>query len=305
MWQIIINPSAGSGKAGKSWAFIAEELKKAGILYAVTFSERALHCTEIAESVIAAGARKILAIGGDGTNHEVVNGIMRQQIVPSTAITYGFIPVGRGNDWVKTHKIPTDIVQNIAMLKAEKTGFQDIGLAKYEADGQREQRYFVNVAGMAYDAYVSRISNEKRHKIHNSFHYYLLIFKCLFEYKNKKAQIFLDGKLVAQERFYTINIGLCKYSGGGMQFVPHAIPDDGLFALSYIRAISKLRVILSTHYLYGGKIAKFQFASLHKGKKIRVESLDDTPTLLELDGEFVGETPVEFELLPKALKMVF
>ena len=131
-----------------------------------------------------------------------------------------------------------------------------------------------------------------------------MIFKCLFEYVSKQACIILDGKEVANQHFYTINIGLCKYSGGGMQFVPHAEIDDGQFAISYVNSIPKLEVIASTHYLYGGKIAKFKHAKLFKAKHMKVEAVDDVPTLLELDGEFVGETPAEFEIIPKALKVI-
>ncbi|MEH6455898.1 MAG: diacylglycerol kinase family protein [Cocleimonas sp.] len=299
MWQVIINPSAGNGKAGKQWKNIEAALIKANITFKVNRSERALHCTEIAKLLIEHGTRKLIGIGGDGTNHEIINGLMQQNIVPTNEVVYGFIPVGTGNDWVKTHNIPMNIIKAVAIIKAGKTTLQDIGLAKYYRNNQPEQRYFVNVAGMAYDAYITQESNRT-----NALHYYLLIFKCLFEYVSKQARIVLDGKEVANQHFYTINIGLCKYSGGGMQFVPHAEIDDGQFAISYVNSIPKLKVIASTHYLYGGKIAKFKDAKLYKAKHMKVEAVDDAPTLLELDGEFVGETPVEFEVIPKALKVI-
>ena len=304
MWQIIINPSSGNGKAEKQWKNIEAALIKANMNFKVHRSERALHCTELAKLLIEQGARKLIGIGGDGTNHEIINGLMQQNVVPTNEVVYGFIPVGTGNDWVKTHNIPMDITKAVAIIKAGKTALQDIGLAKFYRNNQSEQRYFVNVAGMAYDAHVTQASNNQRTKITNALYYYLLIFKCLFEYVSKQARIILDGKEVANQHFYTINIGLCKYSGGGMQFVPHAEIDDGQFAISYVNSIPKLAVIASTHYLYGGKIAKFKHAKLFKAKQMKVEAVDDAPTLLELDGEFVGETPVEFEIIPKALKVI-
>ena len=304
MWQIIINPSAGNGKAGKQWKNIETVLRKENMDFKVHRSERALHCTELAKSLIEQGARKLIGIGGDGTNHEIVNGLMQQKAVSSHDIIYGFIPVGTGNDWVKTHNIPKDIIKAVKTIKAEKTRLQDIGLAKFHLDNQPKQRYFVNVAGMAYEAHVGKVAHHQRSRITNTLYYYLLIFKCLFEYVSKQARIILDEKEVANQHFYTINIGLCKYSGGGMQFVPHAEIDDGVFAVTYIDSIPKLKVIFSTHYLYGGKIAKFKHAKLFKAKHIKVEAVDDAPTLLELDGEFVGETPVAFEILPKALKVI-
>lgn len=304
MWHVIINPSAGNGKAGKQWKNIETALKEANMGFQVHHSERALHCTELAKSLIENGVRQLIGVGGDGTNHEIINGLMQQTVVPTHEITYGFIPVGTGNDWVKTHKIPRNIKKAVEIIKAGKTAFQDIGLAKFHVDNQPKHRYFVNVGGMAYDAFVGRVSNNERKKITNALYYYLLIFKCLFKYESSQARIILDGKEVANKHFYTINIGLCKYSGGGMQFVPQAEIADGQFAVSYVENISKLKVIFSTHYLYGGKIAKFKHAELFKAKHMKVEAVDDAPTLLELDGEFVGETPVEFEIIPKALKVI-
>lgn len=301
MWQVIINPAAGNGKAGKQWESIKAELEKAGLIFEFHISNYALHCTELAKNVVEQGARKIIGVGGDGTNHEIINGLMQQQSVASDEINYGFIPVGTGNDWVKTHSIPRDSKKAIEIIKAEKTQCQDIGLASFVKDNQNEQRYFVNVAGMAYDAHVCRESSKTKR---SALSYYLLIFKCLFEYQSRQARIIADGKEIANQHYYTINIGLCKYSGGGMQFVPHAEIDDGQFALSYVDSVSKLKVIASTHYLYGGKIEKFKHATLIKAKHIKVEATDQTATLLELDGEFVGETPVEFELIPKALRVI-
>ncbi len=304
MWQVIINPSAGNGKAGKQCKNIEAALRKENMDFKVHHSERALHCTELAKSLIEQGERKLIGVGGDGTNHEIVNGLMQQKVVPSNEITYGFIPVGTGNDWVKTHNIPKNITKAVQVIKAGKTTLQDIGLAKFHRNNQPEQRYFVNVAGMAYDAHVGEVAHNQRKRITNALYYHVLIFKCLFEYVSKQARIILDGKEVANQHFYTINVGLCKYSGGGMQFVPHAEIDDGQFAVTYIDSIPKLKVIVSTHYLYGGKIAKFKHAKLFKATDINVEAVDDAPTLLELDGEFVGETPVEFEIIPKALKVI-
>lgn len=304
MWQVIINPSAGNGKAGKQWKNIEAELIKSNMNFKVHRSERSLHCTELAKSLIEKGSRKIIGIGGDGTNHEIINGLMQQTVVPTNEVTYGFLPVGTGNDWVKTHNIPKNIKKAIAIINVEKTTHQDIGLAKFYQNNQLKQRYFVNVAGMAYDAYVCQVSQKQRIKTTHALSYYLLGLKCLFNYVSKQARIIVDGKDIANQHFYTINIGLCKYSGGGMQFVPHAEIDDGQFAVSYVNSISKLKAIASTHYLYGGKITKFKHAKLFKAKHIKVEAVDDSPTLLELDGEFVGETPVEFEIIPKALKLI-
>lgn len=303
MWHIIINPSAGNGKAGQQIPAIKSALEKAGLPYKMHLSERGWHCAELAQTAIENGARKIVAVGGDGTGHEIMNGIFNQKSVPTSDITFGFIPIGTGNDWVKTHKIPRNIEQNIAILKAEKTTFQDIGLVDYlTEDNQVAQRYFLNVAGMAYDGFVAKISNQERRKVTSALHYYLLIFKCLFKYTTKHGRLILEDKTIEQ-KFYTINVGLCRYSGGGMQFTPHAVPNDGFFAVTGVKAMSRLGVLFATAFLYG-HIGKHPKAYLTKSKTVKVEPMHDGETLLELDGEFVGKAPVTFTLLEKSLKIV-
>ena len=300
---IIVNPSAGHGRAGKQLPLIKEELKKADISYTIVFSERGWHCAELAKAAIEAGERTIISVGGDGTGHEVINGICNQNVADTRDITFGIIPVGTGNDWIKTHQIPNNISKAIQIIKNGKTATHDIGLALFKNDkNERQQRYFFNVAGMAYDGHVTRVSNLERSKITSSIQYYLLIFKCLFQFQPKRARLILDDKEVSDKKFYTINVGICRYSGGGMQFVPHAKSNDGQFAVSSVDAMSKLGVMLSTHYLYG-RIAKHPKGAIYNAKSVKVEASNDEDTLLELDGEYVGKTPVEFQILPQAIKV--
>ena len=121
--------------------------------------------------------------------------------------------------------------------------------------------------------------------------------------KPRKSKITYDGNVV-EDDFYTINIGICRYSGGGMQFVPHAVHNDGLFALTMAQYMPKWQVFTATPYFYNGKLADHPKVSVAKAKSIKVEDLGGKPTLVEVDGEFLGGTPVEFSILEGALKIV-
>ena len=98
MWQVIINPSAGNGKAGKQWRKIEAALIKANITFTVHRSERTLHCAEIAKLLIEQGSRKLIGVGGDGTNHEIINGLMQQNTVPTNEVIYGPTRLGDVKD---------------------------------------------------------------------------------------------------------------------------------------------------------------------------------------------------------------
>ncbi len=302
-WFVIVNPTAGVNRAAKQWPQISKMLTDAGLEHQHAFTQRGGHAALLARNAIREGYRKIITVGGDGTNNEVINGIMKQKVVPTNEIIYSIIAMGTGNDWTKTHKIPRNTKKAIECIKAGKTTYQDIGIATYDNNGQNGQRYFVNVAGMSYDAFVTKTSNERRNFVTNQLFYIFLVFACLYKFKPRKAKVLFDGQEIEGD-FYTVNIGLCKYSGGGMQFVPHAEPNDGLFALTVAKDVTKTEVILNTHRFYNGKIGDHPKIHTHQAESIRVEASNDKPTLLELDGEYVGNTPAEFTLLKSALKIV-
>lgn len=300
-WHIIANPAARGWAVKKQWPQIESVLQELGFAYTVQFTERRGHAAQLVENALLKGGRHILGIGGDGSNHELVHGLFSQQFVPPSEVNYALLPFGTGNDWARQYGIPTDPRSRLLRLLEGKTVQQDIGLVKYQREGQTHSRYFVNVAGMAYDGFIGKKLTEYPAK--NKAHYLLKVAQYLSEYKLSKARVIFDGQTV-EDFFYTINIGLCRYSGGGMQFVPQAIPDDGLFALTFAREISKLEVLLQTHRFYNGTILQHSKIEGHQARNIRVEHIGETPTLLEADGEFLGETPVEFVLLEKALRVV-
>lgn len=300
-WHIIVNPTAGGGGVQRLWPQIEQLLQEMGFSYSVYFTERRWHAPDLVEHIILKGGRYILGIGGDGTNHEIANGILGQSFVPSAEIYYALLPVGTGNDWARQYNISHEPRQRLGCLKMPETVLQDAGLAHYYKDGQAEKRYFVNVAGMAYDGFIGKKLMER--PALNRGHYLLMVVQYLMEYRLTGARITFDGQSM-EDNFYTINIGICRYSGGGMQLVPHAVPNDGLFALTYAGRLSKLEVLLQTHRFYNGSLLRHPKVGSAQARSIRVEQTGNYPTLLEADGEFLGETPVEFTLLENALRVV-
>jgi len=300
-WHIIANPAARNWAVKRQWPQIERLLQELGFAYSVKFTEHRGHAARLVENALLKGGRHILGIGGDGTNHELVDGIFQQNFVPTSELSYALLPFGTGNDWARQYGIPTDPRQRLAQLLEQKTAWQDIGLVRYQRDGETRSRYFVNVAGMAYDGFIGKKLTEKPAR--SKAEYLLKVAQYLWEYRLSKARITFDGQTV-EDFFYTINIGLCRFSGGGMQLVPHALPDDGLFALTFARKLPKWEVLLQTPRFYDGSLLLHPKIEGHQAKHIRVEHIGETPTLLEADGEFLGETPVEFDLLERALRVV-
>lgn len=129
------------------------------------------------------------------------------------------------------------------------------------------------------------------------------VVACLFKYDLRKAHIRFNNKLITN-RFYTINIGICRYSGGGMQFVPHADPQSGELALTIAGPVSKLIVLLHVPHIFLGKLHRHPMVDIYKTKEIEITGDDEESTLVEVDGEFLGETPVKCVVVEKAFRVL-
>lgn len=301
-WLVIINPNAGRRRGLRDWSQIAGWLNHFKFNYHPVFTEFPMHAIDLSKDHIEKGYTRIIVVGGDGTMNEVVNGIFQQQRFKTTDISLGMITVGTGNDWGRMFGIPKDYKEAIQVLLQNKTFIQDAGMVEYKRNNASENRYFVNIAGLGFDAEVVRKTNRLKEKGKGGPLLYLInIFSSLVNYKFVNAVISVDGRDMENE-ILSINVGICKYNGGGMITVPGAIPDDGLFYLTVINRMSKPNILLSMRRLYDGTINKHPRVDSFSGKSIRVES--DDRIMLETDGESLGHTPLEFSIIPKSVKII-
>jgi diacylglycerol kinase (ATP) len=306
-WYIILNPAAANGAVGRAWPHIEQVLARLGMSYGVQFTTHRGHATYLAQRAIAEGHRYLLGVGGDGTHHEIVNGIIGQREVPPHAVHYALLPVGTGNDWARQYQLPRAAETRLRRLAQPQTRLQDVGLVEFKTlDNQTDMRYFANVAGLAYDGYVAH-RMEQDGKSNNRLGYLLAVARYLFEYTPLAARITRNSASLppVEDRFYTINVGICRYSGGGMQLVPHAVPDDGLLALTYARSMPRWQVLLQTPQFYSGSLLTHPRVTGEQVTGLRVDPLEtDVPFWLEADGEFLGKAPAIFSLQENALRVV-
>ena len=156
-WLAIVNLLSGSGRCGRDWEHIAKMLYAKGIDFDTVFTGYRYHAIELTKrGIVEDGYRNVIAIGGDGTIHEVANGILLQTEVPSTEVRMGVIPVGTGNDWIRSYDIPRDYENAINTLVDGKEFVQDVAKVTYMGrEGKEESRYCVNVSGAGLDAFVN------------------------------------------------------------------------------------------------------------------------------------------------------
>lgn len=302
-WFAIVNPVAGKGKGLTDWPIISKLLRDNKISFDFAFSEKKFHAIELTVEAINNGYRKIIVVGGDGTIHEVVNGIFIQQAAPSVEVLISVIAVGTGNDWIRMFGIPTKYTEAIRALSEGHSFLQDIGKVSFYKSNYPQHRYMANVSGVGFDAFVNKKYNSLKDRGKKGKWLYIFsTLRAVFKYHSTRVKVFVDNERVADQPIYSATIGIGKYNGGGMLQTPDAIPDDGLFDLTLIRKMSKFSVLLNFKSLYNGKIYNLPKVSLNRGKKIRIES--NPEIAIEIDGEALGYSPFEFEMINKGIRIV-
>jgi YegS/Rv2252/BmrU family lipid kinase len=302
-WLVIVNPQANNGNLGEWWPTMQSKLDTLLADTKIVISRHSGDATTIVEEAIQEGIRHIMAVGGDGIAHQVINGIVLQKRVPTREITFALLPLGTGNDWIKSHGIPKSWERWQPYFLTAVPAYQNLGQINYQSTDGPTVRYFMNVAGLAYDAFVVRYMVGKKSRLPGKIFYFWATFRCLFMYQPQKGTIKYDGQQ-HEDAFYTINAGIGKFSGGGMQFVPQADSQGETFALTWVGKVSKLAVVFNSFRFYSGRIAGYRKAHLTHCQTIEVLPATGDELLIEADGEFLGACPATINLLPNALRFL-
>ena len=297
-WFVIINLTSGNGSCKRKWSLVKKLLKDYSFNFNHAFTEHANHSTTIVQNAIEKGFRNIICVGGDGTLHNIVNGIMLQNNVSTATIKVGIIPVGTGNDWVKTHNIPKDIKKAIQLIKNGNTKLQDIGKMEL-ADKNINSIYFMNLAGIGFDGYV--VNHMEKYKRFGALSYLIGALFGLFSFKNFNSQVLLNSEDISGKTLMIL-IGLCKYSGGGMQLTKTPNPFDGLLDVTIAKNFSKFDILLNMPKLFNGKIINFKKVACYKTASIEIIVNKEEHSYIQADGEFIGKGHLKATIIPKAFR---
>lgn len=306
-WLVIVNPKASIGKAEKDWPIIKQILTNEGVAFDFVVTQHQGHAIELVrDSITEKGYTKLVSVGGDGTNNEVINGIFTQKRFPTEQITMGIIPMGTGNDWRRSFGFDIDYQKNVRIIKSGNLFRHDIGKVTYYNHGDPQVRYFLNAAGTGLDEVVCKTTNIMKSQGKGGAPRYMLnVAKCLFNYDCVHVQLIVDEQLVLDEEILSLSVGNCRYCGGGMMMMPKAIPNDGLFDITAIRKVGIPKFAANVTKVYDGTfINKMKEVSTFRGKKIRIVSIPAHSLTLETEGENLTNSPFDFEMIPQSINMV-
>ena len=294
-WFVIINPTSGNGAGKKKWPQIKNLLASNAFDFDFAFTEHKDHSPELVQHAIENGFLNFICVGGDGTLHNIVNGIMSLKNVASDKVPIGMIPIGTGNDWVKTHAIPTDPEKAILVIKAGNKKLQDLGKIEF-LDQDKKPVYFNNLAGVGFDGFV--VSKVHKYKHFGAVAYLVGAVLGLFSFKNFKSTVVVEN-IEINSKTLMILVGLCSYSGGGMQLTKDVNPFDGLFDISIAKNIGKLDIVKNLTKLFNGKIVSHKKVETLKSESITVRITDGQLPFVQADGELIGRGDIKVSILPK------
>jgi diacylglycerol kinase (ATP) len=299
----IVNPEAGNRSCLKTWVAVEAELQRKEVQFHAFFTNNRGHAKEITEQLAKKqGQIVIIAVGGDGTLHEVVNGVAKYK---NTAI--GFIPGGSGNDFSRGFNIPKDPVSALHYLLkiiGEQPHLIDCGKVTNQ---KSENHFFINNMGVGFDALISYDVNTSGMKSMLNklsmgrlvYVYYLL--KNLFTYRRTNLDLTIDGIQHSFENSWFVTVSNQPFYGGGMKIAPDAIPTDGLLDITVVHNLSRIKLLLVFISVFWGKHIHFEEVKSFKGKEISIQSSE--PVYAHADGEHIGSSPLKTSILPKALSV--
>lgn len=301
--KVIVNPAAGNGCPPRKWHRIDKLLATNLGKTSIEFTTQPGDATEFARAALKQGFNSIVAMGGDGTINEVVNGFFEDGCVINPAACLGIIPTGTGSDLKRTLELPADIGAAVQRIAAGASRRCDAGILTCQTlDNQPTQRYFINIADAGFGgALTDRLAYSKMVPGH-FFTYLGGLLKTLLRYQNQPMKVEIDGALVTDQILNSVVVANGQFFGGGMRIAPEARMDDGLFDVIVIGDISRWEVIANIPKLYSGKLADHPKVRTFRAKNVRLSTNEEI--LIDADGELPGKLPATFEILPGKLNII-
>jgi len=298
---VVVNPAAGNGRTRALWPEVESALKAHGLDFEVKITSGRGDATALAASAAASGADLVVAVGGDGTLNEVVNGLLDDASTVPPAL--GVVSSGSGCDFVKTLGVPKGVAAVEAIARGRLAPI-DVGRVTFQAtDGRRTSRLFVNGADLGLGAEVAERVNRGSKRFGGFLSFLGNTVVTIAGAQFKTIAYASDGGQTTVVRAGIVFVANGQFAGGGMHFAPGARLDDGLFDLVVLGEVGKAALLTDLlPKVYRGAHLGHPAVVHLQAREVSVSSIDRL--LLEIDGEQPGQAPASFSILPGALRIV-
>jgi YegS/Rv2252/BmrU family lipid kinase len=294
----LVNPASANGSTGRRWPELARRAAALGLEGETRRSERPGHLAELAREAVADGATALVVVGGDGTVHEVVDGLARSG--GSDRVELGVIPLGTGKDFARSLRIPSRLDDAIEVARNGRLRTVDIGRATYATGTGEGQAYFANFGGAGISGAIADRANRTTKALGGKLSFIWATLAVFSRWQPTEMTIEIDGHR-RQARLLEALAMNGDYTAGGMWVAPEASLDDGTFDVVLIGAFSKGEFATTFPKIYRGRHVSHAKVEIVRARELRVDA--PSPLPIVLDGEQPGTTPVRFELVPSALRV--
>jgi diacylglycerol kinase (ATP) len=304
----IINPASARGTTMKRWQVARKEFVKAGIVFDEQQTSQAGEAVRLTKNAIKMGIKRIIAVGGDGTLNEVVNGYLDEvKIASEQESAIGLLPSGTGSDFRRSIGLQKK-EDAIGAIVAARTRLIDAISVEFEdQNGEKVTRYSLNVVSFGLGGEVTTYVNNWRKTLPNwvngSMRFVWAAVLALKQFKNRNVTVTIDDKPAFFIQSNLIVVGNGRFAGGGMMLAPQAELDDGLLDVILTNCATRMDVIGELRRIYNGGLLKNPKVALHKAKTLLLES--NEKLAIDIDGETVGFTPARITIRPLAVRFIY
>lgn len=297
----VVNPCSANGQTGKRWAELSARLSRGLGEFGHAFTQAPMEASLLTRRALQEGYDRIVAVGGDGTVNEVVNGFFDQgrPINPEAAL--GLVCRGTGGDFRRTFGWDLDVDAAIARIGSAPTQPFDVGQVEFsDPSGARCVRYFANVASLGVSGQVAANVNAGSKAFGGKLSFMVGSVKALLGFRDQKVRFTADQLPPEEASITTIAVANGGYFGGGMKVAPAADTADGLFDVTLWSGFGLSDFALKSKSLYDGTHVQLAGTRTLRCRRFEVES--EETVLLDVDGEQPGRLPCVMTVLPSAIR---
>lgn len=303
----VINPHSAGGKTGRDAQSIAERLAEVAGPITVALTNAPMDATRITTHALHEGYERVVAVGGDGTINEVVNGFFQNGQAINPEAEFALLNLGTGGDFRKTFDIEAGFDASLERIAEGRVRRIDVGRFTFVTpEGKTGSRHFANIASFGLSGHVvDRVNRSKLKGVLGGFVYTWVSLTSVFGYKAKPVRLKVDNVFDEVVMLSTCAVCNGQFFGGGMRVAPDAAPDDGLLDVIIMQDGPISGALKSLQDLKTGAHVNNPNVRVFRGKTViatPVEATAGAPVYIEADGEGPGILPAMFEVLPKALK---
>jgi len=301
-WHVIINSNTLNKENKDLWHNLKQVLQNKQFNLKEHISPTKIDCEQIIEHSTAQGITNFIVVGGDGTLNEVLNAVLKIKSVNLEKYLFALIPTGTGNDWARTHFISNKVSELEKMFTHGKIIPHDIGEVMVLNKENINKRYFVNIAGLAFDAEVIlRMNKSTKLKKGNKLLYLKNLFLTLASYKSIPCD-FRCQSITFNKNVFSIAVGICKYNGGGMMQLPMADFKDGMLDMIVIEPMNIFEIITQLPKLYKG--THLSYKKVHHYRTSYVNIKPQSQMYCEVEGEIAGTGNFEIKSYPYKINVL-